>query len=94
MDCVFGYTIINDVSVRDIQLPEGQWTRGKAIDTFAPMGPCIVTKDAIADPGALDLSLMLNGLTMQNADTRDLIFDIPYLISFLSRTMTLVPGDI
>ena len=94
MDYVFGYTVINDVSARDIQLPEGQWTRGKAIDTFAPMGPCIVTKDAIAEPGALDLSLALNGLTMQNANTRDLIFDIPYLISFLSRTMTLVPGDI
>ncbi|QJD88048.1 fumarylacetoacetate hydrolase family protein [Cohnella herbarum] len=94
MDYVFGYTVINDVSARDIQLSEGQWTRGKAIDTFAPIGPCIVTKDAIVDPGELDLSLILNGKTMQNANTRDLIFDIPYLISFLSRTMTLVPGDI
>jgi len=94
MDCVFGYTVVNDVSARDIQLSEGQWTRGKAIDTFAPIGPCIVTKDAIADPGNLDLSLILNGRTMQHANTRDLIFDIPYLISFLSRTMTLAPGDI
>jgi 2-keto-4-pentenoate hydratase/2-oxohepta-3-ene-1,7-dioic acid hydratase in catechol pathway len=94
MEAVFGYTIVNDVSARDIQLAEGQWTRGKAIDTFAPIGPCIVTKDAIADPGELDLSLILNGSTMQLANTRDLIFDIPYLISFLSRTMTLMPGDI
>jgi 2-keto-4-pentenoate hydratase/2-oxohepta-3-ene-1,7-dioic acid hydratase in catechol pathway len=94
MDYVFGYTVINDVSARDLQLNEGQWTRGKAIDTFAPMGPCIVTKDEIADPHRLDLSLTLNGQTMQSANTRDLIFDIPYLISFLSRTMTLSPGDV
>jgi len=94
MDYVFGYTVVNDVSARDLQLNEGQWTRGKAIDTFAPMGPCIVTKDDIADPHRLDLSLTLNGKTMQSANTRDLIFDIPYLISFLSRTITLVPGDV
>jgi len=94
MDCVFGYTVVNDVSARDIQLTEGQWTRGKAIDTFAPIGPCIATKDSIPDPGELELSLTLNGETMQNANTRDLIFGIPYLISFLSRTMTLAPGDI
>jgi len=94
MDYVFGYTVVNDVSARDLQLNEGQWTRGKAIDTFAPMGPCIVTKDDIADPHRLDLSLTLNGKTMQSANTRDLIFDSPYLISFLSRTITLVPGDV
>lgn len=94
MDYVFGYTVVNDVSARDLQLNEGQWTRGKAIDTFAPMGPCIVTKDGIGDPHRLDLSLTLNGETMQSANTRDLIFDIPYLISFLSRTITLVPGDV
>jgi 2-keto-4-pentenoate hydratase/2-oxohepta-3-ene-1,7-dioic acid hydratase in catechol pathway len=94
MDYVFGYTVVNDVSARDLQLNEGQWTRGKAIDTFAPMGPCIVTKDGIADPHRLDLSLTLNGKTMQSANTRHLIFDIPYLIWFLSRTITLVPGDV
>ncbi|MBW7458035.1 fumarylacetoacetate hydrolase family protein [Paenibacillus sepulcri] len=94
LEYVFGYTIVNDVSARDIQLSEGQWTRGKAIDTFAPMGPCIVTKDAVADPCALELSLTLNGQTMQTGNTRDLIFNIPYLISFLSQTITLAPGDI
>jgi len=94
IDYVFGYTVINDVSARDLQLQEGQWTRGKAIDTFAPMGPCIVTKDEIADPHRLNISLTLNGKTMQSANTRDLIFDIPYLISFLSRTITLLPGDV
>ncbi|MCC3374644.1 fumarylacetoacetate hydrolase family protein [Cohnella sp. REN36] len=94
MSHVFGYTIINDVSARDMQLHEGQWTRGKAIDTFAPMGPCVVTRDEIPDPGRLDISLTLNGEIMQQSNTRELIFDIPYLVSFLSRTMTLEPGDI
>ncbi|SDE10279.1 2-keto-4-pentenoate hydratase/2-oxohepta-3-ene-1,7-dioic acid hydratase (catechol pathway) [Paenibacillus sp. UNCCL117] len=94
MDYVFGYTIINDVSARDIQLNEGQWTRGKAIDTFAPMGPCVATCDIIPDPHRLQLSLMLNGQTMQDSNTKELIFDIPYLVSFLSRTITLSPGDI
>ncbi|MDG0814559.1 fumarylacetoacetate hydrolase family protein [Cohnella rhizosphaerae] len=91
---VFGYTIVNDVSARDLQLKEGQWTRGKAIDTFAPMGPCVVTADEIPDPGRLDISLALNGTILQHSNTRELIFDIPYLISFLSRTITLEPGDI
>jgi len=94
MDYVFGYTVINDVSARDLQLTEGQWTRGKAIDTFAPMGPCIATRDEIPDPHKLRLSLALNGKTMQDSDTGFLIFDIPYLVSFLSRTITLSPGDV
>lgn len=94
MDVVFGYTIINDVSSRDIQLGESQWTRGKAIDTFAPMGPCIVTSDEIPDPQQLKLSLKLNGEVMQESSTKELIFNVPYLISFLSKTITLSPGDI
>ncbi|THF80364.1 fumarylacetoacetate hydrolase family protein [Cohnella fermenti] len=94
MDYVFGYTILNDVSARDIQLNEPQWTRGKAIDGFAPTGPWIVTADELADPGNLGISLTLNGETMQNSNTKELIFNIPYLISFLSNTMTLQPGDI
>ncbi|WP_309118123.1 fumarylacetoacetate hydrolase family protein [Paenibacillus sp.] len=94
MNYVFGYTVINDVSARDLQLREGQWTRGKAIDTFAPMGPCIATKDDVPAPHLLNLSLTLNGGVMQGSNTRELIFDIPYLISFISRTMTLQPGDI
>ncbi|GGD69755.1 fumarylacetoacetate hydrolase family protein [Paenibacillus nasutitermitis] len=94
MDYVFGYTILNDVSARDIQLNEPQWTRGKAVDGFAPTGPWIVTADEIADPGRLDISLRLNGEMMQNSNTKELIFDIAYLISFLSNTITLQPGDI
>jgi 2-keto-4-pentenoate hydratase/2-oxohepta-3-ene-1,7-dioic acid hydratase in catechol pathway len=94
MDYVFGYTVLNDVSARDIQLNEPQWTRGKTIDGFAPMGPWIVTTDEIENPGELGISLKLNGVTMQNSNTRELIFDIPYLVSFLSNTITLQPGDI
>ncbi len=94
MDYVFGYTVMNDVSARDIQLNEPQWTRGKAIDGFAPTGPWIVTADEIDNPGNLGISLKLNGETMQNSNTKELIFDIPYLVSFLSNTITLRPGDI
>ncbi|MDR6553203.1 fumarylacetoacetate hydrolase family protein [Paenibacillus qinlingensis] len=94
MDYVFGYTVLNDVSARDIQLNEPQWTRGKAIDGFAPTGPWIVTSDEIATPGSLNISLTLNGQVMQNSNTKELIFDIPHLVSFLSNTITLQPGDI
>lgn len=94
MDYVFGYTVLNDVSARDIQLNEPQWTRGKAIDGFAPVGPWIVSADEIENPGKLGISLKLNGETMQNSNTKELIFDIPYLVSFLSNTITLQPGDI
>lgn len=94
MEYVYGYTIVNDVSARDIQLNEPQWTRGKTIDGFAPTGPWIVTGDEIGNPGQLGISLKLNGETMQHSSTKELIFDVPYLISFLSRTITLQPGDI
>ncbi|BBH23039.1 hypothetical protein Back11_43840 [Paenibacillus baekrokdamisoli] len=94
MNYVFGYTVLNDVSARDIQLNEPQWTRGKAIDGFAPMGPWIVSADEIDNPGRLNISLTLNGQVMQNSNTKELIFDIPHLISFLSNTITLQPGDI
>jgi len=94
MNYVFGYTIVNDVSARDIQLNEPQWTRGKAIDTFAPTGPWIVTADEISDPHRLDISLKLNGEVMQSSNTKELIFNVPYLLSFLSKTITLQPGDI
>jgi 2-keto-4-pentenoate hydratase/2-oxohepta-3-ene-1,7-dioic acid hydratase in catechol pathway len=94
MDYVFGYTVLNDVSARDIQLNEPQWTRGKAIDTFAPIGPWIITADEIPDPHQLRISLSLNGNIMQDSNTKELIFNIPYLISFLSNTITLQPGDI
>jgi 2-keto-4-pentenoate hydratase/2-oxohepta-3-ene-1,7-dioic acid hydratase in catechol pathway len=93
-DHVFGYTILNDVSARDFQMATSQWTIGKTFDTFAPMGPWIVTADEIEDPGALKISLTLNGEVMQDSSTSNLIFGIPRLIAYLSSVMTLDPGDI
>jgi 2-keto-4-pentenoate hydratase/2-oxohepta-3-ene-1,7-dioic acid hydratase in catechol pathway len=96
MQHVAGYCCANDVSARDIQLhpAERQWIKGKAVDGFFPLGPAIVTADEITDPHDLDISLTLNGETRQSSNTSNLIFKIPYLISHLSRTMTLEPGDI
>jgi 2-keto-4-pentenoate hydratase/2-oxohepta-3-ene-1,7-dioic acid hydratase in catechol pathway len=94
MDHVFGYTIVNDVSARDLQLATTQWLMGKTCDTFAPMGPAIVTKDEIADPHALDISLEIGGEILQKSNTRELIFRIPELIEFISSVVTLEPGDI
>ncbi|HEX4170195.1 MAG TPA: fumarylacetoacetate hydrolase family protein [Bryobacteraceae bacterium] len=91
---VFGYTIVNDVSARDYQRATSQWLMGKTFDTFAPMGPCIVTADEIADPHNLKIGLRLNGKTMQNSNTKELIFKVPELIAFLSSVFTLEPGDI
>ena len=91
---VFGYTIINDVSARDFQMATSQWLMGKTFDTFAPMGPHIVTRDEIADPHALDISLRINGEELQHSNTRELIFKIPELVAFLSSVMTLEPGDV
>jgi len=93
-DHVFGYTILNDVSARDYQMATSQWTMGKAFDTFAPMGPYLVTADEIADPHELDISLTLNGEVMQNSNTRNLIFRVPELVAFLSSVFTLEPGDV
>jgi len=91
---VFGYTIVNDVSARGVQLATSQWTLGKSYPTFTPMGPCIVTHDEIADPHALNIKLTLSGEVMQNANTRDLIFRIPELIAYLSSIVPLEAGDI
>lgn len=91
---VFGYTIINDVSARDIQLATSQWTLGKSFPTFTPMGPVIVTRDEIADPHALDIKLSINGEVLQAANTRDLIFRIPELIAYISSIVPLQAGDI
>ena len=93
-DHVFGYTIVNDVSARDFQMATSQWTMGKTFDTFAPMGPVIVTADEIEDPHNLAISLTLNGEVMQSSNTSNLIFGVPQLIAFLSSVMTLAPGDI
>jgi len=91
---VFGYTIFNDVSARDFQNATSQWMIGKTFDTFAPMGPAIVTADEIADPHELDISLVLSGQTMQRSNTRNMIFPLPRLIAYLSSVFTLEPGDV
>jgi len=91
---VFGYTMMNDVSARDVQLATSQWIMGKTFDTFAPLGPAIVTADEVPDPHNLAISLTLNGETMQDSNTAQLIFKIPQLIEFLSSVFTLEPGDI
>jgi 2-keto-4-pentenoate hydratase/2-oxohepta-3-ene-1,7-dioic acid hydratase in catechol pathway len=94
LDYVLGYTNINDVSARDFQFADGQWQRGKSCDTFAPMGEAIVTADEIPDPHKLSIKLRLNGKTMQDSNTDQLIFGVPELVAFLSETITLEPGDV
>lgn len=94
LDHVLGYTCFNDVSARDFQFADGQWQRGKSCDTFAPMGPTIVTADEVPDPHKLSIKLVLNGQTMQDSNTDQFIFGIPQLIEFLSQTITLEPGDV
>ncbi len=91
---VAGYTILNDVSARDMQFGDKQWYRGKSCDTFAPTGPWIVTADEVPDPHNLGISLTLNGQTMQDSNTSNLIFQVPYLISYLSQSMTWEVGDL
>ncbi len=93
-DYIFGYTIVNDVSARDLQGQHQQWFKGKSLDTFCPMGPCLVHKKEIPFPVELNIQCSINGELRQNGNTRDLIFDIPHIISDLSRGMTLKPGDI
>jgi 2-keto-4-pentenoate hydratase/2-oxohepta-3-ene-1,7-dioic acid hydratase in catechol pathway len=90
---VFGYTVFNDVSARDVQSATSQWMMGKRFDTFAPMGPWLVSADEIADPHALDISLSIGGETLQHSNTRELIFKIPDLVAYLSSVVTLEPGD-
>jgi 2-keto-4-pentenoate hydratase/2-oxohepta-3-ene-1,7-dioic acid hydratase in catechol pathway len=94
MQFVFGYTILNDVTSRELQKRHKQWVLGKGIDTFAPMGPAIVTADAIADLADLRIELSVNGERRQSAQIRDLIFDIPTLVRTIGRSISLAPGDI
>lgn len=94
MDYVFGYTIVNDVSARDIQLATSQWTLGKSFPSFCPLGPAIVTADEVADPHALAISLTIDGETLQSSNTNDLIFKIPELVAHLSSLTPLEAGDI
>ena len=95
LDFVAGYSLHNDLSEREFQIERGgQWVKGKSCDTFAPLGPLLATKDEIADVDNLRLWLKLNGKTMQDGTTANLIFKIPFLVSYLSQFMTLLPGDI
>ncbi|HUY97579.1 MAG TPA: fumarylacetoacetate hydrolase family protein [Verrucomicrobiae bacterium] len=91
---IAGYTVANDVSARDIQFHDEQLTLAKNFRTFAPMGPWLVTRDEVADPGELDIRLWLNGNLMQDSNTRDLVFDIPHLVAFISAAMDLEAGDV
>lgn len=92
--CVAGYMILHDVTARDMQHGDKQWFRGKSCDTFGPTGPWIVTRDEVADPDNLAISCSLNGETMQDSSTSNLIFKPPYLVSYLSQSITLEPGDL
>ena len=94
LDHIAGYMVMNDVSGREAQFQDSQWFRGKAFDTFAPMGPALVTPDEIEDIGNLTLTARVNGEVMQSGNTRDMIFDIPAIIANISEDITLVPGDV
>jgi acylpyruvate hydrolase len=92
--CIAGYTIFNDVSARDYQKRTTQWMLGKSFDTFGPMGPALVTADEVHNPHVLDLELTVNGVPQQRVNTKDMIFSVPYLISYISQVMTLEVGDV
>jgi 2-keto-4-pentenoate hydratase/2-oxohepta-3-ene-1,7-dioic acid hydratase in catechol pathway len=91
---VAGYCVVNDVSERAFQMQSGQWDKGKGCDTFAPVGPWLVTTDEVADPQNLDMWLKVNGVLRQNGNSRTMIFPVPHLVSYVSHYMTLMPGDI
>ena len=95
LDYVAGYCVANDVSERAFQIErQGQWTKGKSCDTFGPIGPWLVTRDEIGDPGNLDMWLKVNGETMQQGSTRTMIFGVAHIVSYLSQFMSLQPGDV
>jgi 2-keto-4-pentenoate hydratase/2-oxohepta-3-ene-1,7-dioic acid hydratase in catechol pathway len=94
LDYVFGYTVANDVSARDVQFSESQWTRGKSFDTFCPVGPVVVTPDEIPNPQALALRTRVNGELMQDSSTVEMLFGVAELLAFCSRNFTLEPGDL
>ena len=91
---VAGYTIVNDISARDLQFGDGQWVRGKSLDTFCPMGPWLVSRDEIEDPQNLEIRTWVNDQLLQDSNTREMIFKIPELIEFMTRAFTLYPGDV
>lgn len=93
-DVIFGYTILNDITMRDLQREDRQWLRAKGSDGFAPMGPVVVTADEIEDPQALRMRSSVNGETWQDSTTAEMIFDVATVVAFASRTITLEPGDV
>lgn len=93
-DHVYGYTIVNDVSARDVQFATSQWSMSKSFPTFCPMGPAIVTADEIVDPHALEIGLSIDGEVLQGSNTRELVFGIPQLVEHLSSITPLLPGDV
>lgn len=94
LEGVFGYTVVNDVSARDLQFSDGQWVRGKSLDSFCPMGPCIVTREDLPDPQHLALRTRINGETVQDASSESMIFSVAELLAYCSRSFTLEPGDL
>jgi len=93
-DNVAGFTIVNDVSARDVQHTDRQWIRAKSFDTFCPVGPYLVTQDEISDPDNLTIHTWLKGQLVQDSNTREMVFKIPDIIAFISQSITLFPGDI
>jgi 2-keto-4-pentenoate hydratase/2-oxohepta-3-ene-1,7-dioic acid hydratase in catechol pathway len=91
---VYGYTIVNDVSARDVQRTTSQWSLAKSFPTFCPMGPAIVTADEISDPHSLDIRLTIDGEILQNSSTNQFVFQIPRLVEYISSITPLLPGDI
>jgi 2,4-didehydro-3-deoxy-L-rhamnonate hydrolase len=94
LDAVRGYICVNDVSARDLQFGDGQWTRGKSPDTFCPVGPRLVPREEIPDPQALAIRCRVNGRTLQDSSTANMIFSVAEIIAHISRTITLEPGDL
>jgi len=94
LDYVAGYTIINDISARDLQMGDGQWVRGKSLDGFCPMGPCIVTQDELGSASKLKMHTKVNGVIKQASSTSEMIFKVPNIVSYLSKSFTLEPGDV
>ncbi len=91
---IAGYAPANDVSARDLQFRTGQWTTGKMLDTFCPLGPALVTRDEVPDPNKLAIKTILNGQVLQDGNTADMIFSVPFIVSYISQIATLEPGDV
>jgi 2-keto-4-pentenoate hydratase/2-oxohepta-3-ene-1,7-dioic acid hydratase in catechol pathway len=94
LEAIAGYTCLNDVSAREVQFADGQWTRAKSFDTFCPMGPRVVPREELGDPQALRIQCRLNGETVQDASTADMIFSVAEIVAFVSEAITLEPGDV